>query len=160
MALIKNRALTDDPFVHVADDAPVTDTGDVIVSLERWNAERDVLVARRGRTGVRIPGDTEPAALEELLPNVAVIAIEFPKFTDGRGYSTARLLRQHHGYEGELRAIGHVLRDQIFYMHRCGFDAFELAPGKDEQDALLAFEEFSVTYQPAVDEELPLWRRR
>ena len=102
--------------------------------------------------------DVEPH-LAVLLP-LPLLAIAFPRFTDGRGYSLGRLLRERHGYRGELRAVGNVLRDQLFYMHRCGFDAFELQPGKSVTEALEAFAELSVRYQAAVDEPRPLFRRR
>ena len=86
--------------------------------------------------------------------------MNFPKFTDGRGYSTARLLRERYGYTGELRAIGDVLHDQLFYMARCGFDAFALKDGKDVAKAVNAFETFMTPYQAAVDQPQPLFRRR
>ena len=148
MEIIRNQKIVTDAWQHLADDEALPTEGDVTVSLARWTSEREALDARTGRTGVRLsPGEEADAVLGDLgvLP---LIAVEFPKFTDGRGYSTARLLRERHGYKGELRAIGHVLRDQLFYMHRVGFDAFELAPGKSLTDALEAFSEFSVTYQP------------
>ena len=148
MQIIRNQKIETDAWQHVADQDPVPAEGDVTVSLSRWTSEREALDARTGRTGVRLsPGDEPDAVLGDLAA-LALIAVEFPKFTDGRGYTTARLLRERHGYQGELRAIGHVLRDQLFYMHRVGFDAFELAPGKSLDDALEAFSEFSVTYQP------------
>jgi uncharacterized protein (DUF934 family) len=86
--------------------------------------------------------------------------VNFPKFTDGRGYSTGRLLRERYGYRGELRAIGDIFRDQLLYLSRCGFDAFVLRPGEDPQAALAAFGDFSEAYQAAVDRPLPLFRRR
>lgn len=148
MEIIRNQKIVTDAWQHLADDAPVPAEGDVTVSLSRWASEREALDARTGRTGVRLRPADEPDAVVGDLDALPLVAIEFPKFTDGRGYTTARLLRERHGYQGELRAIGHVLRDQLFYMHRVGFDAFELAPGKSLTDALEAFSEFSVTYQP------------
>ncbi|MEM6993486.1 MAG: DUF934 domain-containing protein [Myxococcota bacterium] len=147
MEIIKNRVIVDDATKHLADDAPVPATGDVTVSLSRYGAEREALAARADRVGVRIKPDEDVDEIVPHLGQIKLIAVEFPKFTDGRGYSTARLLRERHGYRGELRAIGHVLRDQLFYMQRVGFDAFEMAPGKSVQDALNAFSDFSVTYQ-------------
>lgn len=148
MEIIRNQKIVTDAWQHVADDEPVPADGDVTVSLARWTSEREPLDARAGRTGVRLSPADEPDAIVGDLDALPLVAVEFPKFTDGRGYTTARLLRERHGYQGELRAIGHVLRDQLFYMHRVGFDAFELAPGKSLTDALEAFSEFSVTYQP------------
>jgi uncharacterized protein (DUF934 family) len=158
--LIRNRAIVDDPFVHVADDAELAASGDVIVTLDRWKREREALLARNaGKLGVRLHSDQLASEVGSDAQQFAVIAIEFPNFRDGRGYSTARLLRERYGYRGEIRAVGEVLRDQLFYMARCGFDAFELKPGKDIKGALAAFDDFSVKYQPAADEKLPLYRR-
>ncbi len=160
MPIIKQRAIVDDSFVRVADEQPVPAAGDVIVSLARFHAEKNELLARKGRLGVQLKSDQTAEDVAADLPNLAVVAIEFPKFRDGRGFSTARLLRDRYGYKGEIRAFGHVIREQLFYMARCGFDAFELAPGKDLQDALTGFDDFKVTYQAAADDPRPLYRRR
>ena len=104
--------------------------------------------------------DEDPAALAGDAARLPVIAIDFPQFTDGRGYSHARLLRERYGYTGEIRAIGDVLRDQLFFMQRCGFDAFAVRPDRDPYDALKGLSDFSVTYQTGVDQPLPLFRRR
>ncbi|MGD8861064.1 MAG: DUF934 domain-containing protein [Myxococcales bacterium] len=159
MGLIKNGKVVQDDWTDVADDAPLPEGG-VIVSLARLQNERETLAAREGKLGVRLPSDALPDDIAGDLPALSLVAIEFPKYVDGRGYSVARLLRERHGFGGELRAVGNVLRDQLFYMSRCGFDAYELQPGKDEQDALDAFREFSVTYQAAADDSRPLYRRR
>jgi uncharacterized protein (DUF934 family) len=108
---------------------------------------------------VRVDPEDELSDAAKLLPKVALVAINFPKFGDGRGYSKARLLRERFGFKGELRAVGEVLADQLQYMLRCGFDAFELAPGKDVAAALHAMRDFSVTYQAATDDPRPLYRR-
>lgn len=160
MEIIKQRRIVTDGFVHVADDQPLPTTGDVIVSLARFTGEKAALQARTGKVGVQIKSDQTAQDVAADLDGLAVVAIEFPKFRDGRGFSTARLLRDRHGYKGEIRAVGHVIREQLFYMTRCGFDAFELAPGKDIQDALTGFEDFHVTYQAAADDPRPLYRRR
>jgi uncharacterized protein (DUF934 family) len=130
-----------------------------VVSLARFRAEREALLEREGRLGVRIPGDADPEELRLDLDALAVIEVELPRFADGRAFSTARLLRERLGFGGELRAVGYILRDQLFYLSRVGFDAFELKPNRDPEEALQAFGEISVTYQPAADEPLPLWRR-
>lgn len=152
--------IEDDPFVHVADDAEIPSEGDAIVGFVRWQRDRVVLAARPGRLGVRVPSDTRADELAPHAASFAVIAVEFPRFVDGRGYTIARLLRERHGYRGELRAVGNVLRDQLLAMARCGFTAFELDPSKRLEDALSAFDDFSVSYQPAADERLPLWKRQ
>ena len=105
------------------------------------------------------PGD-EPVAIVERLGRVARVEVNFPKFGDGRGYSIARLLRERHGYRGELRAVGHITRDLLFFLESCGFDAFELREGENPHEALAAFEDFSEAYQASVTRPLPLFRRR
>jgi uncharacterized protein (DUF934 family) len=161
MQIIRNRKIVDDDFVHVPDGAelPDADAGKPIVTLARYIAARDELLARYPALGVRVSSDKLPTDIPDPA-KLAVIAIEFPRFTDGRGYSIARLLRDRSRFTGELRAVGWVLRDQLFYMERCGFTAFELKPGKRLESALEAFGEFSVTYQAAADEKRPIYRRR
>jgi uncharacterized protein (DUF934 family) len=159
MQIIRHRAITDDDFVHVPDGAELPDGGKPIVTLARYAASREALLGRYPSLGVRIASDKLPRDIPE--PNrLALIAVEFPRFTDGRGYSIARQLRDRHGFTGELRAVGWVLRDQLYYLERCGFDAFELKPGKPLESALEAFGEFSATYQAATDDPRPIYRRR
>jgi uncharacterized protein (DUF934 family) len=162
MTLIRRDAegarLVEDTWTFVADDAPLPLAGEVIVTYARWRAEE--LAPGGPRVGLRVPGETDAAELAAALDRVELVEIELPKFTDGRAYSLARLLRDRHGYRGELRAAGDVLRDQLFYLARCGFTSFRLAPGLDVADALRAFDDFTVTYQPAADHDQPIWRRR
>jgi uncharacterized protein (DUF934 family) len=160
MALIKHgKVVEGDGWQLIADDAPVPESGDVIVGLARLSADAGQLNARKGRLGVRVDPEDEPSEAAKVLPKVALVAVNFPKFGDGRGYSKARLLRERFGFKGELRAVGEVLADQLQYMSRCGFDAFELAAGKDVAAALHAMRDFSVTYQAATDDPRPLYRR-
>jgi uncharacterized protein (DUF934 family) len=119
-----------------------------------------VLKARDGGLGVWLDSDEEAEEIGEDVQYFQVIALNFPAFTDGRSYSNARLLRDRYKFKGELRAIGDVLRDQLFFMARCGFDAFAIRADKDPEDALQSLKDFSVTYQAATDEPLPLFRRR
>jgi uncharacterized protein (DUF934 family) len=149
-----------DEWQSVGDADPIPERGDVIVSFERFLKERDRLRAREGRVGVRLSAEADPDAIAGELEGVALAAVEFPKFSDGRGFSIARVLKARGGFSGELRAVGNVLRDQLFFMWRCGFTSFELDPAKDPQEALTAFADFSVTYQPAGDHDVPIWRRR
>jgi uncharacterized protein (DUF934 family) len=109
---------------------------------------------------LRLEPSDEPAAFADQLGGAARVEVNFPKFGDGRGYSIGRLLRERYGYRGELRAVGHITRDLLFYLESCGFDAFELRPGEDPQEALAAFEDFSEAYQASVARPLPLFRRR
>jgi len=158
MALIKQNALVpNDTFQLVADDAALPAEGDVIVGYKRILAGE--VAARNGKLGARIDPEDDVAELVPLLPQLALVAVSFPKFGDGRGYTKARLLRDRYGFKGELRAVGEVLADQLFYMHRCGFDAYALAPGKSVDAALRALQDFSVTYQSASDDARPLYRR-
>ena len=157
MKIIRNREIVDDDWVHVADDAELP--ARPIVTLARYVKGPDELLRSVPALGVRVTSDKLPADIPELT-RLALIAIEFPRFTDGRGYSIARQLRDRYQFRGELRAVGWVLRDQLFYMWRCGFNAFEIQPGKPLESALEAFKEFSVKYQAAADEKLPIYRRR
>jgi uncharacterized protein (DUF934 family) len=158
MKVIKDRKVEDDAWQVVPEGSDVPATGDVIVGVEVWNGSPDALLARKGKVGVVLRSHEAPDDIQRR-DELPLIAIDFPKFADGRGYSSARRLRERLAYQGELRAVGDVLRDQLFYMHRCGIDSFALKAGKDVQGALQAFEEFSVTYQAAADDPRPLFRR-
>jgi uncharacterized protein (DUF934 family) len=158
MLVIKQRQIVEDGWELCAPDAPLPPTGDVIVSLAQWNAAEGSFGDRVGQVGLRLRSEETPDQIKAL-DRAPLIAVEFPKFVDGRGYSSARLLRERFHYRGELRAVGEVLRDQLFYMARCGFDSFALKAGKDIQGALSAFDDFSVSYQAASDDPRPLFRR-
>jgi len=134
--------------------------GPIAVPLAGWKERRAELLARREPVGVWLKPEDDPAGLGADVHALSLIAIQFPKFTDGRGYSSAVLLRHRLGYKGELRAFGDVGRDQLLYLRRCGFDAFSLPAHRDPEAALSAFEDFSVRYQGSVDDPLPLFRRR
>jgi len=123
---------------------------DLLVPLALWRLRRDDLLDRAGGAGVQLDASDDPAAIAADLDRLALVAIEFPKFSDGRGFSAAQLLRSRYGYRGELRAVGDVARDQLAYLERCGFDAFVLREGEKVEDALAAFGEVSVGYQPAL----------
>jgi uncharacterized protein (DUF934 family) len=131
----------------------------VIVPLSRWVAQRDALRAR-GAVGVWLAPDEDPEALAPDVGELPLIAVDFPQFTDGRGYSTARLLREKYHYAAELRAIGDVLRDQLFYLRQCGFNAFAVRADRNLEDALRGLRDFSDNYQTTVATPLPLFRRR
>ena len=156
MPLIRHRRLVADTWRLLQPDDPVPVEGNVIVPLVVWCEQRAALNDRNGLTGVWLAPADEPSEIGDLPP---LIAVHFPAFTDGRGYSTARLLRQRYGFAGELRAFGDVLRDQLFELARCGFDSFVLRDDQDANDALRAFDDFSETYQAAADRG-PLFDRR
>lgn len=146
------------PATETPETAQVPE-GKVIMPLNVWLAQRDSL-AQREQLGVWLDSHEEPEALGEDAARFAVIAVNFPKFTDGRGYSIARLLRERYGFCNELRAIGDVLLDPLYYMKRCGFDAFVLREDKDISKAGQCLTIFSEVYQAAVDQTAPLFRRR
>ena len=148
--LIKDRAIIDDTWqlIRPASDGALPELpvqGDVIVPLALWSVQRDALLARKCNLGVWLAPNDEPEVIAADLDMFAVIAVDFPQFTDGRGYSIARLLRERYQYSGELRAIGDVLRDQLFYMRRCGFNAFAARADKSIDDAVNALTNFSET---------------
>lgn len=151
MLIIRNRKIVEDDFSHLADDAALPADGNVLVSLDRWRSDRDALIAHTGKVGITLPNTVNPREITDDLPHLAAVAVDFPIYRDGRGFSVGRLLRERLGYTGEIRAVGNVLRDQILFMERCGFDAYEVAEGKSLESALEGFEDFSVTYQDAID---------
>jgi uncharacterized protein (DUF934 family) len=162
--IIKNKAIVADDWVVLrlseqesAENITVA-TGKVIVPLQVWLKQRDVL-QQRAEIGVWLASDERPEELKGDIDKFSVIAVDFPKFSDGRGYSIAYNLRMRLNYKGELRAIGDVLRDQLFYMQRVGFDAFAPRPDRKIEDALKGLTDFSEVYQISVDPKLPLFRR-
>ena len=160
MPLIKGGRFVADPWRPVADDEPVPDAPRLIISCARWLGEHDTLAAVPAQLGLRVPNDVAVAKLAGDLERFALIVLEFPRFTDGRAYSQARLLRGRYGFAGELRADGEVLRDQLLFMRRCGFDAFAVGERALFENWLHAFREIDVFYQPAEDRQLSLLRRR
>jgi uncharacterized protein (DUF934 family) len=158
--LIKGGALVDDAYMLVRTEsvADVPEGVPVIVPLAVWLAAREALAAR-GEVGVWLAPDDDPTALAQDFDALALIAVDFPSFTDGRGYSIARLLRERHGYRGEIRAVGDVQRDQLYYLHQVGFDAFALPEAADALSALRGLTDFSDGYQ-LTQARAPWFRRR
>ncbi len=162
--IIKNKTIVDDDWIVLRlkkNDTPegvAVPQGKVIVPLKVWQAQRDAL-QQRADLGVWLASDERAEGLQHEIAKFTVIAVDFPRFNDGRGYSIAHHLRARLGYRGELRAIGDVLRDQLFYMQRVGFDAFAPRADKDISEALKGLSDFSITYQASADEKLPLFRR-
>ncbi len=162
--IIKHRAVVSDDWtvLRLAEDEAAESVtiraGKVIVPLAVWLAQRAAL---EGRTelGVWLPSDARPEVLKDDLARFQVVAVDFPKFADGRGYSIAYNLRARLGYAGELRAIGDVLRDQLFYMSRVGFDAFATREDRNIHDELKGLTDFSEAYQTSWDQKTPLFRR-
>jgi uncharacterized protein (DUF934 family) len=140
---------------------PITVGSHLILPLPVWRRLRGSERSMDAPTvGVWIASDDEYEDIADELAALPLIAVDFPAFRDGRGYSVAYLLRTRFGYRGELRAIGDVLRDQLFYMHRCGFDSFDVRADKDIQEALLGLTAYTIRYQGAVDDPVPLFRKR
>jgi uncharacterized protein (DUF934 family) len=151
MALVRDNALVADEYFSVADGAEIPPTGPVLVSFEQWQSHRERLLKRGEAVGVRLHSDQSPELIAEELSHLALVALEFPKFRDGRAYSYARILRERYGFRGELRAVGDVLMEQLHFMVRTGFNAFEIA-GPDPLGQLkIALGDFSVWYQPTGD---------
>ncbi|HET8729533.1 MAG TPA: DUF934 domain-containing protein [Moraxellaceae bacterium] len=160
--LIKDGKIVDDRYVVVSEsDAGHLDlpAAPVLVRLGTWRRHRDALLAHTHGRGVVLAPDEFAETVMDDLAHLDAIAIEFPAFADGRGYSTAALLRGRHGYQGELRAVGDVFKDTLFYQQRVGFNAFAVRADKDLDDALEGLSTFSVRYQGAVD-QAPLYRLR
>jgi uncharacterized protein (DUF934 family) len=173
--LIKNGQLAADDWQPVALAADIEPenlaeaiaalqipAGRVLLPAAVWLSRRDALLDRAaaGEIAVSLAPTFRVEDIAADLSRFAMVAVEFPKFSDGRGYSTARLLRERYGYRGELRAVGDIGRDQLFELKRVGCDAFLLPPGRDAAAALAALNDFPEVYQGAVDQPLPLFRRR
>lgn len=155
MPLLKRGAIVDDPWRRVDDDDALPAAGPVIVGLKRWQQDREHLILRGGPLGVRLTSDQTPGELGDDLEFLDLVALEFPVFTDGRSYSNARRLRERHGFTGEVRAVGDVLRDQYLFMRRCGFDAFEVVQGESADTWTAALSAITTPMQPAADEVTP-----
>jgi uncharacterized protein (DUF934 family) len=159
MPIIKDGEIVEDHWLHLDDEATLT-AGNISVSLNRWQEQHASLSKHSGLLGLRLSGD-DP--LEEIVPDLAefsLIVLIFPAFTDGRCYSFARLLRDRYYYTGEIRAQGEVLHDQLFYMSQSGINSFELAEPNQMENALVAFNDFSDSYQTTALKPQPLYRRR
>ena len=150
MALIRDGQLAEDSFTVVTDDAELPSEGGIVVSLERWNADRETLIDRKGPLGIRLRSDQSPELIAGDLNRFALVQLEFPQFRDGRAYSYARILRERYGFADEIRAVGEVLMEQLHYMQRSGFNAFELEADDPIAQYATAMADFSVWYQPAA----------
>jgi uncharacterized protein (DUF934 family) len=159
MPLVKGGAEIANDCTFVPDEGALPESGRFSVSFGRY------LGLKQGREngplpdGIRLAPVDDPAQLEPFLPEIALIEVDFPRYTDGRGFSQAQLLRRRYGYCGEIRAVGHVLRDQIFYMHRSGIDAYETRRA-GLSEVLEALAEFTEAYQPAVSGPASIFRKR
>src|SRR5262245_54881701 len=151
MLLVKNGHVVEDPFTRILDDASVPESGPVIVPAARFLADSTELTSRVAPTGVLWPNNRNIAELAPHVDRLALVALVFPNFRDGRAYSQARVLRERYGFRGELRATGEVLRDQFLFLVRAGFDAFEVKKDSDAAAFAGAVARYSVFYQPTGD---------
>ncbi len=151
MPLIKDDAVQADGWTYLGPDDYPADGQSVIITYDRWRDRNAAIAAHNGPLGIRMRSDQAPELIGEDIGRFDLIALEFPVIADGRSFSHARILRDRLGFGGELRAVGGVLEDQIYFMSRCGVDAFELDATRDIGRALSALTEFSAPYQAGSD---------
>jgi len=150
MQLIKDKQIVDDNWQDLADDAELA-AGDISVSLSRWQAEKAQLLAHEGQLGIRISPADSVADFAADLDKIALVELDFPDFADGRLFSHAWLLRSRYGFQGEIRATGHYMPDQVFYLARVGVNAFKPATAEQLPVQLGYLQDFTVTYQASVN---------
>jgi len=160
MLLAKDGTFYEDRWRHLDDEETIPSRESVTVSLARWQGADEAPRVHDGRLGLRLPNDAPLEPIVPALNRFDLIMLHFPRFTDGRAYSQARLLRARYGYARELRASGDVLRDQLLFMRRCGFDSFAVNQRAIEQNWATAFSEFDVFYQGARDARPWVMRQR
>lgn len=167
--IIRDRQIIEDHWHYLADEDSMPAQGDIVVSLDRWTEDQDALAQHDGRVGVRLNDKIDIEEINVTLNHIPLIIIDFPIIDTnkrgyhpvGCGYTQAYLLRSRFQYPGEIRAIGAaVMRDVLLYMERCGINSFELPEGKNLNDALKAFNEMTVAYQPSADSQIPAFIRR
>ncbi len=161
--IIKDRQVVDDRWHLLPKDATlesVPNSDDVIIPLALWLEHGLALRGRDGGLGVWLDADEEPESIAGDLDRFQVIAVNFPPLPMAAASAARALLRERYGYKGEIRAIGDVLRDQLFFMRRCGFDAYAIRADRSPEDALASLDDFSEVYQTSVEQPLPLFRRR
>ncbi|TPQ24511.1 DUF934 domain-containing protein [Methylomonas sp. EFPC3] len=150
MQIIKDQQLINNTWTFIEDAAPLP-SGDITVSLQRWLSEKAQLLERNSKVGIRVAPGEQLDALNSDLDKIDLIELNFPIFGDGRLFSVARLLRSRDGYQGELRAVGQYLPDQVFYLSRVGINAFDLSSQNDADLVLAAMNQFSVRYQSSTN---------
>jgi len=162
MQVIKDKAVIDDDWSLIRDieDSSSIPEGDVILPLTFWQANRDQLLKTKKIHAIWIDGSIETESLLDDIEFFSLIALDFPTFKDGRSYSHARLLRERYNFQGELRAVGDILQDQLFFMERCGINSFQVRDDKNIEQALNGFKIFSDRYQAAADDATPISKKR
>jgi uncharacterized protein (DUF934 family) len=166
MPLLKDGLPVSDHFVIVTDTDPLPANGPVIVGLNRWRTERETLLSRNEPVGVKLKSSELAGEIAADLGVLALVAVELPKFRDGRAFSTARELRERYRFPGEIRAVGHIIPDQYVFLLRAGVSTVLVPEGRDLSAWSRALTEFSIVYQPGVyrpdldgDEPLSVLRR-
>jgi uncharacterized protein (DUF934 family) len=160
MVLVKGRQVVPDGWTHLEDADAIPNSGAITVSWGRRVAERDAITRPAKELGVRIPNTVPTAEIGADAAKFGLIVVTFPSFSDGRAFSQARVLRDRYGFNGEIRATGGVLRDQLQFMQRCGIDAFEVPERAIDEDWFAALDEFDLFYQPAEDNRPWIARQR
>ena len=162
MPLLELGQVVSDPWTKLADDVALPPEGQAIVTLARLRHEGESLLSRNIPLGVILPSDTDPDSVADLVDRVSLFVIEFPKFRDGRGFTIARALREHHHFKGELRAAGHTLPDQYTFLLRCGFNSVEIPETANPDRWAQAMANYDIVYQSPLghDETLSGMRRR
>ena len=158
--ILKDSLVVSDNWLLLDESAESLPAGDILLSYDQWLNFADHRSSHSGDLGVWLEGHAEIEQIIEPLLDLPLIAINFPKFADGRGFSSARLIRERYNYSGELRAIGGFIRDQLYLLKRCGFNAFQFSDENELSDAAESLKDFSENYQVSVDQENPLFRRR
>jgi uncharacterized protein (DUF934 family) len=152
MQIIKDKQLlADNNWSFVADDSELSSAGDITVTVERWKAEKPALLARNGKTGLRLKPVDKVTELAGDLAGVELIELDFPAFGDGRLFSFAQLLRSQLAYQGEIRAVGNYIPDQVFYLSRVGVNAFQVDNEQQIPLVLSSLDDFSVKYQASTN---------
>lgn len=151
MQIIKDQQIINDALTYIADDEALPAQGDISVSLQRWKEDQDSLLSRPSKVGVRLTASDEVSELAQSLNKLKIVELDFAVYTDGRAFSQARLLRQRYHYQGEIRAVGNFMVDQVHYLWRVGVNAFQLNKAEQLPLALELLKDFSVTYQASTN---------
>ena len=157
--MLSHGAVAEDNWTVLQMPVETIPQGNILLPLKYWLEQSAELDGQAGLVGVWLDSDEEVEALADDLAQLPVVALNFPKFVDGRGFSSARLLRDRYDYKGEIRAIGNVIQDQLFMLQRCGFSQFCLAYNVNLEAAAKSLNDFSDSYQTAADQDQPLFRR-
>ena len=158
--LLKDNKIIEDSWRIVDESAEHLPSGNVLLSIDQCQKFSEQFSKQDGNVGLWLDGNADIDKIIDFLQQMSVVAVKFPKFADGRGFSTARLLRERYNFHGELRAIGEFIRDQLYLLQRCGFNAFQFSNDEDLIEASKSLNDFSETYQVAADQKQPLFRRR